>query len=141
MWQAKFSNGDIIREINSKGQEILFGKVLARDDLESLSILLGNKMFTVRMEDGRFSSNNSGLNGDENHFFASDIDTAALKNIRPIYFVRETVLLSINARALSSDGPPAVNFTALGFQANLNGHNIKRYLAIFPNGLFVIRDK
>ena len=139
MWQAKFSNGDIIKELNTQGQEISFGKILARlDDLESLSILLENRIFTVRMADGRFSSN---INGDENHFFASDIDITALTNIRPIYFVRETVELAVHAHVLFSGGPPTANFTALGFQANFNGRNIKRYLAILPNGSFVIRNE
>ena len=139
MWQAKFSNGEVLSEFNDEGQEILFGQVLERlDDLESLSIILGNKMFTVRMSDGRFSSD---INNGENHFFASDVDITALTNIRPIYFVRETVQIGTHANILSSGGSPAVNFTALGFQANFNGHNIKRYLAILPNGSFVIRDE
>ncbi|KKL74472.1 hypothetical protein LCGC14_2064580, partial [marine sediment metagenome] len=62
-------------------------------------------------------------------------------NIRPIYFVRETVELAVHAQALFSEGPPTTNFTALGFQANFNGRNIKRYLAILPNGSFVIRNE
>lgn len=137
MWQAKFSDGEVLNEFNDKGQEILFSQVLERlDNLESLSIILGDKMFTVRMLDGRFSSN---INGDVNHFFASDVDITALTNIRPIYFVRETIQIGIHANVLSSEGPPAVNFTALGFQANFNGCNIKRYLAILPNGSFVVR--
>lgn len=138
MWRAKFSDGEVLNEFNSKGQEILFGKVLERlNVLESLSIILGDKIFTVRMADGKFSSN---LNGDENHFFASDVDITALTNIRPIYFIRETVQLAVHANVLFSEGLPTVNFIALGFQANFNGHNIKRYLAILPNGSFVIRD-
>ena len=91
------------------------------------------------MADGRFSSN---ISGDINHFFASDVDITALTNIRPIYFVRETVQLTIYANTLSSEGSsPGVNFTALGFQANLDGRNITRYLAILPNGTFIIKDK
>ncbi|KKL13070.1 hypothetical protein LCGC14_2529420, partial [marine sediment metagenome] len=46
-----------------------------------------------------------------------------------------------HVNALFSKGPPSVNFIALGFQANFNGQNIKRYLAILPNGAFVIRDE
>ncbi len=140
MWQAKFSGGEIFNEFNDKGQEILFNKVLKRrDDLESLYIILEGKILTVRMIDGRFSF--SCNNGDVNHFFASDVDITALKNIRPIYFVRETIQLAVHAGVLSSEDPPAINFTALGFQANFNGCNIKRYLAIFPNGSYVIRDE
>ncbi len=140
MWQAKFSNGEILNEFNVDGQEILFGKVLKRlDDLESLSIILDDKTFTVRMIDGRFSSN---ISGDINHFFASDVDITALKNIRPIYFVRETIKLAIYSNTSSFGGSsPDVNFTALGFQANLDGRNITKYLAILPNGTFIIKDE
>ncbi|KKM95542.1 hypothetical protein LCGC14_1187080, partial [marine sediment metagenome] len=92
MWQATFSNGEVLNESNAEGQEILFGKVLKRlDDLESLSIILDNKIFTVRMVDGRFSTS---INGDTNHFFASDVDITSLTNIRPIYFIRETVQIT-----------------------------------------------
>ena len=143
MWQAQFSNGDILNAINEDGKEILFGKVLARlDDLESLSIIMDDKVFRVRMEDGRFSAY-VGEN-DPIHFFASGVDIDSLDNIRPIYFVRETVHFGTHAAALAPDtfpGTPAVNFTALGFQANLAGRNIKRYLAILPNGEYAIRDE
>lgn len=139
MWQAKFSGNEVLNGLDADDNEVLFSKVLKRlDDLESLSICLKDKTFTVRMVDGRFSSN---INGTENHFFASGVDITALTNIRPIYFVRETVLLAVHANALSSEGPPAVNFTALGFQANFKGHNVTRYLAIFPNGTFVIKEE
>jgi len=140
MWQAKFSNGETLNEFNVEGQEILFGKVLKRlDDLESLSVILDDKTFTVRMTDGRFSSS---ISGDINYFFASDVDITALTNIRPIYFVRETIKLAIGVNVLSSEGSsPDVNFTALGFQANLDGRNITRYLAILPNGTFIVKDE
>jgi len=138
MWQAKFSDGNVLNEFNGN-REVLFGKVLERlDDLESLSIILEDKIFTVRMTDGRFSSS---INGNINHFFASDVDITALTNIRPIYFIRETVKLTMHANALSSNGPSNINFTALGFQANYNGCNIKRYLAILPDGAFVIQGE
>lgn len=137
MWQAKFDNDETLSEFNAEGQEVLFGKVLARlDDLESLSIVLGNKIFTVRMADGRFSRI---INGAVNHFFAPGTDVMPLVNIRPIYFVRETVRLGTYTASVSS--PPKVNFTALGFQANHNGRNIKRYLAILPDGTYTIKDE
>ncbi len=139
MWQAKFSDGEVLNGLDADDKEILFSKVLKRlDDLESLSICLKDKTFTVRMADGRFSSN---INDTENHFFASGVDITALTNIRPIYFVRETATITVHANALSSEGPPATNFTALGFQANFKGRNITRYLAIFPNGTFVIKEE
>lgn len=140
MWQAKFNDGTVLNEFNADGREILFSEVLKRFDvLDSLSIILEkNNIFTVRMADGRFTVN---INGNTNHFFASDVDITKLINIRPIYFVRETVKLAVHAGALSSKGSPAVNFTALGFQANLGERNIKRYLAILPDGSFVIRSE
>jgi len=137
MWQAKFSNGDILKEFNEKGQEVLFRTVLEKlDDLESLSIILGEKMFTVRMTDGRFTFN---TNGEENHFFISDQNITALSNIRPIYFVREQVNLTVASNTIISETSPTVNFTALGFQANVKNSNIKRYLKIFPNGAFIVK--
>lgn len=136
MWRAQFSNGDILEEFNEKGQEIPFRKVLDRlDDLENLSIVLGNRVYTVRMADGRFSTI---VDGKEGHFFALDVDVADLKHIRPIYFVRETVDFNVQRGPL---GPPRINFVAVGFQANLNGCNVKRYLEIFPNATFIIKDK
>jgi hypothetical protein len=131
MWQAKFSNGEVLNEFNAEGNEVLFGKVLERiSSLESLSIILNDRIFTVRLSDGRFNIN-------DNHFFISGIDPALLTNIRPIYFVRETV--NFNARLVG--GKSEVNFTALGFQANINGRNIKHYLAILPDGSFIIRNE
>lgn len=136
MWKAQFSNGEILEEFDVHGQEVPFRKVVDRlNDLENLSIVLGDKTYVVRILDGRFSII---FKGKEHHFFALDADAIDLKCIRPIYFVRETVDLGTLGKAL---GPPRVNFIALGFQANLNGHNIKRYLTIFPDETFVIKDK
>jgi len=136
MWRAQFSNGDILEEFDKEGQEVPFRKVLDRlDDLENLSIILGNRVYVVRMADGRFSTV---IDGKEGHFFALDVDAVDLKHIRPIYFVRETVDFNVQGNIL---GPPRVNFVAVGFQANLNGCNVKRYLEIFPNAIFIIKDK
>ena len=137
MWKAQFSNGDILEKFDEKGQEILFRKVLDRlDDLENLSIIIGNKTYVVRMSDGRFSVISR---GEKHHFFA--LDAVDLKCIRPIYFVRETINFGTQGKVPIALGPPRVNFVALGFQANLNGHNVKRYLTIFPDETFVIKDK
>lgn len=140
MWQAKFSNGEVLNEVDAENHEVLFSEVLKRSDtLESLSIILEDKIFTVRMSDGRFSIS---INGDVNHFFAVDAVTTSLSNIRPIYFVREVVYLMTRVdTGLSQSSSPNINFIALGFQANFEGRNVKRYLAIFPNGTFVIKDK
>jgi hypothetical protein len=137
MWRAQFSNGDILEEFDKNGQGTPFKKVLNRlDDLENLSIVLGNRVYTVRMADGRFSII---VDGKEVHFFALDTNVADLKHIRPIYFVRETVDFNMQRGVLL--GSPRVNFVAVGFQANLNGCNIKRYLEIFSDATFIIKDK
>ncbi|MCK4826879.1 hypothetical protein KA005_64685 [bacterium] len=136
MWKAQFSNDEILEEFDTNGQEIPFRKVLDKlDDLENLSIVVGDKIYIVRMLDGRFSII---FKGEEHHFFALDTDVADLEHIRPIYFVRETVDFSTLGK---TPGPPKINFTALGFQANLNGYNLKRYLTIFSDGTFCIKDK
>ena len=139
MWKAQFSDGEVLEEFDMNGQEVLFRKVLDRlDDLENLSIIVGDKIYVVRMSDGRFSII---FKGEEHHFFALDADVADLKCIRPIYFVRETINFGTQGKVPIALGSPKVNLTALGFQANLNGHNVKRYLTIFPDETFVIKDK
>ncbi len=143
MWRAQFSNGNILEKFDKNGQEVLFKKVLDRlDDLENLSVISENKTYTVRMSDGRFSmSINTESLHLESHFFALDVDVIDLKHIRPIYFVRETVNLSTQGKIPTVLGPSRINFIAVGFQASFNGRNVKRYLAIFPDGTFVVKDK
>lgn len=139
MWKAQFSNGEVLEEFDKDGREIPFRKVLVQlNALENLSIVVGNKIYVVRMSDGRFSII---FKGEEHHFFALDADAVDLKSIRPIYFVRETVDFGTQGNVPVALGPPRVNCIALGFQANLNGHNVKRYLTIFPDETFVIKDK
>ena len=140
MWQAKFNNGEVLKEFDANGNEVVFKKVSDRfDDLADLSIVLADRVYTVRMADGRFSTIS---NGDEHHFFALDEDAENLTNIRPIYFIRESVNFGTQGNsAPAALGPPEVEFVALGFQANLEGHNVKRYLTIFPDGTTVLRDK
>ncbi|MEA3342180.1 MAG: hypothetical protein U9R15_19620 [Chloroflexota bacterium] len=136
MWKAEFSNGDILNSIDKNGKEILFKKILDRlDELKNLSVILKDRVYAVRMVDGRFTTI---INGIVTNFFALGIDADILTNIRPIYFINETVHLGTgkNGRAI-----PQINFVALGFQANLNGQSIKRYLKIFPDDTFVIEDK
>lgn len=139
MWKAQFNNDEVLEEFDVNGQEISFRKVLDRlDNLKNLSIVLEDKIYIVRMSDGRFSTI---FKGEKHHFFALDADVVDLKCIRPIYFVRETINFGTQGNVPITLGPPKVNFVALGFQANLNGHNVKRYLTIFPDGTYVIKDK
>ncbi len=139
MWRAQFSGGEILEEFDGNGQEILFRKVLDRiEDLEELSVILDDKVYTVRMIDGRFSTI---FAGETQHFFALDANVTDLSHIRPIYFTRETVNFGTQGRVPAALGPPTVEFIALGFQANLDGRNVKRYLTIFPDGTTVLKDK
>jgi len=139
MWKAQFSNGDVLEQFDQKGREVLFQKVLDRlDDLKNLSVILNGRTYTVRIMDGRFSIANK---GEVHHFFALDGDVTNLNHIRPIYFVRETIDFSTQGKVPIALGSPQVNFVAIGFQASLNGRNVKRYLAIFPNNTFVVKDK
>lgn len=145
MWKAYFKDTSVIDEIEMlNGKEVLhsFSEVLKNiENLESLAIVQGSKMFTVRMSDGRFTCNTSGI---EHSFFAMGLEivrSGKLENIRPIYFVRETVNFSENSGHMTKSSLPLIDFTALGLQANIDGMNIKRYLAILPDGTYYIEDK
>ena len=143
MWQAKFKSGPIIDEIemrNGKEVEQSFNIVVQNlDDLETLSVIQDGKIYTVRMSDGRFTCD---IGGAKQNFFAVNFKTVLsgkLKNIRPIYFVRETVVLSEGSNSQGSK--PKIDLIGLGFQANIDDTNIKRYLAILPDGTYCIEDR
>lgn len=147
MWQARFKNGKVIDEFvtlpgGNESTETSFRVVMNDiDNLESLAIVQGTRLFTVNMSDGKFTVTISGISHD---FYATSLRTTfekKLVNIRPVYFVRETVLFAEGVQHLSRALPPSIEFVALGFQANLDGANIKRYLAILPNGMYHIEDK
>lgn len=140
MWHAKFIDGTFLSEYSETGEEILFGEVMRRvGDLESLSIILQNgKIFTVRLRDGRFTVD---IDGKLNHFYGFDIekyDVTQFKNIRPIYFMREVAEFAIGKGPGGVCAPRTV-FTAVGFQANHAGENLKVYLAIYPDGKYIVR--
>jgi hypothetical protein len=141
MWRAVFTDGSILEEYDQFGKEILFSEVMkCVEKLQTLSIVLSStKTFTIRLKDGRFTIRNDGR---DEHFYGYDVtkyDIEKFLNIRPIYFVRETVDFNIN------NGPgkctaSRVNFVALGFQVNYNDKNFKRYLVIYPDGKYLITD-
>jgi len=138
VWKAKFRDGLVLENFDTLGRERVFGDIFKQSSsLESLSVVVGDKTYSVRMDDGFFSVvTTTGNNG----FFVLDPETYnvnTLENIRPIYFVRETVNFTAS---IGQVGPTNTNFTALGFQATHKGKNIKRYLAIFPNGSFIVKD-
>lgn len=110
----------------------------------SLAVAVAGNIYIIRMADGLFSILSESLysttfaTGDCK-FYATDIPPNELTNIRPIWFLRESVQLSTSTRKQTSS--PSVVCTALGFQANHNGRNIKRILYIYPDSEFVIGDK
>jgi len=143
MWRAHFRDGFVIDEFGENGYERSFQNVLDRHNaLETLSIHLDNgDIFTVDITKGLFSVNKNGQ--EVINFFGLPQDKCAqetLSNVRIIYFVRECVTFNLS----QTGAPRAANtqFVALGMQANLpDGKNIKRYIAIYPNGVFDIRGE
>jgi len=138
MWKAYFSDGSVLSEF-IKGKEIPFKKVLDRlQDLENLSIIENGKEFTVSLTTGMFTIKEN--NEDPVSFYVlKREDIINLENIRPIYFIRDRIDFKVGNN-MEQVGSYTV-FTALGFQAILNGKNIKRYLEIPPKGPFVLRDE
>ena len=113
-----------------------FKNVLDRlEELASLAVVQGKNVFTVNMKTTEFTV---GVEGYRFSFFATSREEVmyGVENIRPIYFTREQVLFS----AVKAISAPQVIFTGLGFQANVDGANIKRYLAINPDGTFTIES-
>ena len=143
MWSAKFSDGTMLEEfdvIDGNRVEVSFKHVLSKlDNLESLSIIKGSRMFSVNMTTGQFTILQSGFSF---KFHATDYTTVLankIENIRPIYFVRERVDFAEGSSFVGQN--LTETFTALGFQGNIGDSNIKRYIAILPDGTFTIEDK
>jgi len=144
MWRAVFTDGKVISEVekskDGREKEHTFKEVLDNlDTLENLSVIQNNIIFTVSMKSTKFTINIEGI---EQNFYALDKETVffkALKNIRPIYFIRERIDFKVGINRIpKQEFPTRKEFIALGFQASLNDQNIKRYLAISPSGLFTI---
>jgi len=136
-WRAEFKNSSTLFQYDEQGREILFKKVIDRaSDLKSLSILVDkNRAYTVSLQDSHFSIF---VNGIIINFFAHDINPKELKNIRYIYFIRESSKFS--TKTLEQISPTKQHFWALGFQAIYKNSNIKRILHIYPNGEFTIES-
>jgi len=143
MWRASFKNGKILNEYDQlNGYDIIrpFSDILKDlDNLECLAVIQGNRTYAVHMKDGLFAIAVDGIG--QQYFYATSHEIASsdkLTNIRPIYFARETVHFTEGVKHLSTSSAATVEFIALGFQANLDGANIKRYLAIYPNDIYTI---
>ena len=142
MWKARLKDGSEISQFNAAGEEVMFSEVLRNlPNLDTFLFTQGSRQYSVSMDDGKFTATNSGISSD---FYATSlkIDRSKLENIRPIFFVRETVEFKVEFRAGTGEPISAtVNLHGVGFQANLNGVNIKRYLAILPDGTYTIEDE
>lgn len=141
MWRAYFRDGFVIDEFGENGYERSFQNVLDRHNtLEKLAIHLDNgDVFTVDITKGLFSVNKN--DQEVINFFGLPQDKCAqetLSNVRIIYFRRECVTFTL--AKVTGTRIPAVQFTALGFQAlDVDGKNVQVYLAIYPSGIFDIR--
>jgi len=134
-----FNDKSRLEQYDKDGNEIPFGKVKERfKDLRSLSISqverCMEKFYMVSLLDGMFHI-------DGRCMYLLDTNTyplKELKNIRPIYFERWLQDFS------ATSGKPLQHkrlFTAIGFQCNFKGKNVKRYLEVYPSGDCKVRDK
>jgi len=132
-WHAVFDNS-VLNQYDDQGNEIQFRRVLDRiKDLKSLSIHLGERLYTVSLLDGMFNVEDKCMYILDTNKYPPD----KLENIRPIYFER----WQQDFNAVS--GQPAgqkLLFVALGFQCNYEGRNIKRYLEIYNSGDCKVRE-
>ncbi len=138
-WHALFNDKSRLEQYDKDGNEIPFGKVKERfKDLKSLSISQVENQIFVRYEisllDGMFS-----IDGRCIYLLDTNIyPLKELKNIRPIYFERWKH--DFSATSGKQLGQQRL-FTAVGFQANFKGKNVKRYLEIYPSGDCKVREK
>ena len=138
-WRAEFNDDSHLNQFNDKGDEIQFQKVLDRiKDLKSLSVSQVEscieKFYRVSLLDGMFV-----IEGRCIYILDTNIyPLKELKNIRPIYFERWKH--DFSATSGKSLGKMRL-FTAVGFQANFKGKNVKRYLEVYPSGDCKVRNK
>jgi hypothetical protein len=138
VWKAEFSDNEILTEFGENGEERSFSMVLRRlADLQYLSVTTGDTEYKVSLEDGQFIISN------DSTIRMYTLNTAiynknTLSNIRPIYFRNEQVNFEFGGG--DQTVAPMVNYYSLGFQANYNDKNITRFLRIYPNNTFEIRD-
>jgi hypothetical protein len=131
-WQAEFVNGETLSQYDENNKERLFKCVLDRiKELKTLSVIINNTVYKIDLTNTKFTINFVSC-------YLIDINPDELENIRPIYFIREQVSLNLNET--DKQHTPATLFTALGFQANYNGRNVKRVIAIFNNGTWVLHE-
>ena len=137
-WLATFKDNSVLQQYDAMGHEKPFSEVTKKaDELKALSIMTSkDKVCTMSLQDTHFSIF---VNGSIINFFAHDINPNELDNIKAIYFVREKVDFGVGVS--KQIAPSQILFTALGFEANLNGKTIERVLHIYPNGEFVISKK
>lgn len=134
-WKAYFNDDSVLNQFEND-KEIQFGEVLDRlHDLRALAISLPGRHYEVSFVDCSFN-----INGVQIHILDPTIyPPEQLKNIRPIYFKRRSA--NLNVTPGTGIGEVRTEFTAIGFQANFDGRNIKRFLAVFEDGHIEVREK
>jgi len=134
-WHATFRDGSRLDQFDNNGNEIPFGAVKKRfNELRTLSIRLGERLYVVSLLDGMFN-----VGGKCIYILDTDIyPPDKLKNIRPIYFERwQQDFNTANGQSLGQK----LLFTSIGFQATFEGKNIKRYLEVYNSGDCKVRER
>jgi hypothetical protein len=124
-WTAVFKDSTIIKQFNEDGSENLFREVLDRQD--GLRHFRVGKI-TVDLLDGSFLVDGVTLFGSTSREYS---DETVKKRI--IYFRITTRVF--NAATLQQN---SVNFVyAIGWQATIDGKNVKHIMYLHPNGKVV----
>lgn len=132
MWFVKFKDNSGILGRLPDGTEVPFGRVLPRlSEVAIIGYTINQKTILVDLSTGVIT-----INGTATFRPMRQEEFAKLKDVRPIYFVRERVDFAHNFSATG-----AVLFTAIGFQGNTeDGRSVKRILEIDDTGHFDIVD-
>lgn len=143
MWTVTFRDGSVL-----KGNDVLSSKVFARSNeivlLEHKTI--GNDRLVLDLTNGLFLLVKNGANTALQFYGLpqEQYPQSSLSNVRVIYFIREYVELKLASNGVIASGAsqkPQTCFVGIGFQANTaDGRNVKRVVAIYPNGDLDIRD-
>jgi hypothetical protein len=124
-WTASFP-GELLYQFNLDGSENLFRKVLDKQD--SLLWFKVGKI-TVDLRDGSFLVDGAKLFGNTNREYSNETDVKR----RIIYFRITTRVF--DAATLQQN---SVNFVyAIGWQATVDGKNVKHIMYLHPDGKVV----
>ena len=134
-WYAKFADGSTLSQFNKDGIELSFKHVLEYSSaLEVFTVVLEGKLYSVSLKAGMCTI-------DGTHIFILDPNKyppTQLENVRVIYFINEQVDFAVND--MTQIGQTKFVHLKLGFQANFEGRNVKRYLEVYASGDFIVRE-